>query len=677
MFVCTYIYTSFWVHTGEVNAKRIRERYLQAVLRQDIPYFDIVGAGEIATRIQTDTYLVQQGISEKVALVVNFIVAFISGFILAYVQSWRLALALSSILPCIAITGGLMDRALSTYTQQVASQSEGIVQNALDKAAAGRTTITIAHLLSTIKDADVIDVMGDGLVLELGNHNELLACDGANSEGSDEKDGGEMPVGAQEGTLLSRRNTIGSQAGEAVSQKLQVKKDNEFDYTLPYIFKRMGLLNREGWRNYAIGSLFAGITGSSYPIFGIVYATGIEVFSHTDSRLLRRDGDRVALGFFIIAIISTICLGLQNYLSSSAAATLTAKLRSLSFKSILRQDIKFFDRDESSTGVLTSGLSENPQKKYDLAGITLGAIVQSIATLVCGCILGLVFIWKVGLVGMACAPLLVSIGYIRLQVVTLKDRANRRAHEESAQVACEAASANESLEGPLRRSNRTAMWSGALFSFSQSVNFFSIALVFWYEATLVSCLEFIVFEFFVGLMGTTFGAIQARNVFSFVPDMSSARGAGSDIIKLIDSTPEIDAESTDGKRIDGSKTHGHIQINKKSTSATQPGPTSASYKTYSSLSNLEYMLPSLVLVFPARVLSGAIYLDGERISDLNAQYYHKQITLVLQEPTLYAGTIRFNILLGAIKPKEQVTQEEIEAACRDANILDFIKSLPE
>lgn len=48
-----------------------------------------------------------------------------------------------------------------------------------------------------------------------------------------------------------------------------------------------------------------------------------------------------------------------------------------------------------------------------------------------------------------------------------------------------------------------------------------------------------------------------------------------------------------------------------------------------------------------------------------------------QEPTLYAGTVRFNILLGAVKPAEEVTQEEIEQACRDANILDFIQSLPE
>jgi len=45
--------------------------------------------------------------------------------------------------------------------------------------------------------------------------------------------------------------------------------------------------------------------------------------------------------------------------------------------------------------------------------------------------------------------------------------------------------------------------------------------------------------------------------------------------------------------------------------------------------------------------------------------------------TLYAGSIRFNILLGATKPISEVTQEELEEVCRDANILDFIKSLPE
>ena len=44
-----------WVYTGEVNAKRIREKYLRSILSQEIAYIDKVGAGEVATRIQGDT----------------------------------------------------------------------------------------------------------------------------------------------------------------------------------------------------------------------------------------------------------------------------------------------------------------------------------------------------------------------------------------------------------------------------------------------------------------------------------------------------------------------------------------------------------------------------------------------------------------------------------------------
>jgi ATP-binding cassette subfamily B (MDR/TAP) protein 1 len=119
MIIATYIYMFVWVYTAEVNAKRIRERYLQAVLRQDVAFFDNVGSGEIATRIETDTHLVQQGMSEKVALVVNFIAAFFTGFILAYARNWRLALALSSIIPVIGITGAVMNRFISRYMQYV------------------------------------------------------------------------------------------------------------------------------------------------------------------------------------------------------------------------------------------------------------------------------------------------------------------------------------------------------------------------------------------------------------------------------------------------------------------------------------------------------------------------------------------------------------------------------
>ena len=85
------------------------------------------------------------------------------------------------------------------------------------------------------------------------------------------------------------------------------------------------------------------------------------------------------------------------------------------------------------TGSLTSRLSDHPQKVNGLAGITMGTIIQSIACLIAGAALGLAFLWKLALVGigasiiafkirilhqlkivLACVPLLVSTGYIRL-----------------------------------------------------------------------------------------------------------------------------------------------------------------------------------------------------------------------------------------------------------------------
>ncbi|KII86803.1 hypothetical protein PLICRDRAFT_43464 [Plicaturopsis crispa FD-325 SS-3] len=1053
MFVCTYIYMYVWIYTGEVNAKRIRERYLKAVLRQDIAFFDNVGAGEVATRIQTDTHLVQQGISENVPQVFNYLSSFFTGFILAYIRSWRLALALSSILPCIAITGTIMNQFMSKYmqlslqhvadggtlaeevistirtahafgtqktladlydshieksekvdlkaafwngggvavvffviysayglafsfgttlinrgqttpgavvnvflailigsfslallssemqaitygcgaaaklyatidrvppidsadpsglkpekcegeivlehvnfnypsrpdipvvkdlsltfpagktaalvgasgsgkstvvslverfydplsgavkldgvdlkelnikwlrsqiglvsqeptlfattvkenvmhgligtahehapeeekfrlvkdacikanaddfilrlpagydtvvverganlsggqkqriaiaraivsdprillmdeaTSALDTQSEGIVQDALDKASAGRTTITIAHRLSTVKDAARIFVMGDGLVLEQGTHSELLANpDGPYSrlvqtqrlrEQKDavEKDGIDSDAGSVKETEkvqkdnmpLARWPTEHSLAGKRQKELGPVeKKGGNPDHSLPYLFMRIGKLNREGWLSYGIGSIFAIMSGMVYPAFGIVYAKGIKGFSDSTNSERRFDGDRNALWFFIIAILSMISLGFQNYLFASAAATLTSKLRSLSFRAMLRQDVAFFDKDDNSAGGLTSSLSDNAQKVNGLAGITLGVIVQSVSTLIAGSVIGLAFGWKLALVGIVCTPALISTGYIRLRVVVFKDQKNKAAHESSAQLACEAAGAirtvaaltreddccalySESLRTPLENSNRSAAWSNLLYSLSQAMIFFVIALVFWYGSRLVAGQEYSTLQFFVCLMSTMFGAIQAGNVFSFVPDVSSAKGAGSDIIKLLDAQPAIDAESPGGKTVETAQGQGRVRLEnihfryparpdvhvlRGLSLVAEPG-------TYIALVGASGSGKSTVIQLIERFydpVAGQVYLDEERITDLNIQEYRKQLALVSQEPTLYSGTIRFNILLGAVKPASEVSQEEIEDACRNANILDFIQSLPD
>src|SRR2546430_8022666 len=79
----------------------------------------------------------------------------------------------------IAIAGTILGEPpiliLDEATSALDTETERAVQEALDDLASGRTTLAIAHRLSTVRDAEQIAVLATGRLAELGTHEELLA----------------------------------------------------------------------------------------------------------------------------------------------------------------------------------------------------------------------------------------------------------------------------------------------------------------------------------------------------------------------------------------------------------------------------------------------------------------------------------------------------------------------
>lgn len=174
-------------YTGEIlfdnqSSKDIDLNYLRehiAVVPQDVILF----AGTIYENIAFGKPTASKEEVEAAALQANafeFIQRFPDGFDtqvgdrgiqLSGGQKQRIAIARAILKnPTILI--------LDEATSALDSESEKLVQDALDQLMKGRTSIVIAHRLSTIRNADKIIVLQNGLVAEAGNHSELLATNG-------------------------------------------------------------------------------------------------------------------------------------------------------------------------------------------------------------------------------------------------------------------------------------------------------------------------------------------------------------------------------------------------------------------------------------------------------------------------------------------------------------------
>ena len=113
---------------------RIRQRYFNALIRQDTAWYDNNSTGELTTRLTADLNLIQDGISSKPGVAIKSIVSFVSGFAIAFTKGWQLALVLTASFPVIAAVVVVMTKVRSGGSEraQKAYASAGdVAQQAL------------------------------------------------------------------------------------------------------------------------------------------------------------------------------------------------------------------------------------------------------------------------------------------------------------------------------------------------------------------------------------------------------------------------------------------------------------------------------------------------------------------------------------------------------------------
>ena len=404
--------------------------------------------------------------------------------------------------------------------------------------------------------------------------------------------------------------------------------------------------------------------------------------------------------YLMLAIVQFLAFSIQGILFAKCSERLVHRVRDMAFRSMLRQDVEFFDLDENSAGALTSFLSTEATHVAGLSGVTLGTLITVFTTLISACALALALGWKLALVCIATMPVVIGCGFFRFWMLAHYQRRAKSAYAGSASYASEAITAirtvasltreedvirqyQDSLAIQQRASLRSVLKSSLLYAASQSLMFLAFALGFWYGGTLIAKREYNIFQFFVVFSAVIFGAQSAGSVFSFAPDMGKAAEASRVLKGLFDRKPTIDTWSMDGDKveaIDGSIEFRDVHF-RYPTRPEQPVLRGLNLSIhpgqYVALVGASGCGKSTTIALLERFydpLAGGIYIDGKEISSLNINEYRSYIALVSQEPTLYQGTIRENILLGA---PHEVTDDQIKFACQEANIYDFVLSLPD
>ncbi|CAH8333242.1 unnamed protein product [Eruca vesicaria subsp. sativa] len=598
---------------------------------------------------------------------------------------------------------------LDEATSALDAESERVVQEALDRVMVNRTTVIVAHRLSTVRNANMIAVLHRGMIVEEGSHSELLKDhEGAYSqlirlqEVNTESKGMEISDGLQEGS--PRGNSRGSRHDDDESVTVpgllasQENTETPIELSQDVSITRIAALNKPEAPTLILGTLVCAVDGVIPPIFGLLFAKVIIAFFKPPNEL-RSDSRFWSMIFVLLGVVSLIVYPMHMYLFAVAGGKLIRRIRSMCFEKVVHMEFGWFDEPENSSGAMGTRLSADAALIRNLVGDSLALTVKNIASAVAGIIIAFVTSWELSVIILVMIPLTGINNFVQVKLMKDFSADAKTNYEEASQVASDAVGsirtvasfcAEEKVVQMYKKrcevSIKSGMKQGLVAALGFGLSFFLrysvYAACFYAGARLVKHGKTTfndVFQVFLALTMTTIGISAAS---SLAPDSSKARSAAASIFGIIDRKSKVDSRDESGMVLENVKgdiefchisfayqTRPDIQIFRDLCFSIRAGKTVA--LVGESGSGKSTVISLLQRFYDPD--SGHITLDGVELKKLQLKWLRQQMGLVGQEPVLFNDTIRANISYG--KGGEEATEAEIVAASELANAHKFISSI--